>query len=526
MKSKPRGASSYQLPMIYRTLQFPSPRNSPPIHNGFLELPSIEPYLPDGADPDAVSSLTSVYRQHCLYTIDNFRYCKSNEFFESYKSLCGLLTVPGIKLLMHPKIAPWIKECDWLKYQKMMPVLDGTVLSQVPPKVMNHMDLIRMHLCDRVSDYFQNQPQHVQDAMLGPATIFTSLLQRMLRVHRSALDVASTLDNDANRDQLWSDWVCHVDPMYIVQSSLGSSGHNRVLRILTQEVRDILSPLDGSVMIETGTIFDINLPTFANSMHSLPGVDTSNSFVDRLAQFLSSLSTRFPGVDARQLLNYIDVIGNNISRNFTLNGAASLASWWRIKMFIDEMSYWLAEKGGFLEFGASSMTAPNVHTPTMYSGDSGGYGFDGASEAFGHSRPRTAVSAGVDRPSRFGSEDIGNDYRATDSHGHVTSINHTNDINPPITDPNSNEFHHQTNNNSNTTQSFQLEDQHAHPQAHARQISTAVITERRNSFDPDPNLDHDDSGIGMGLDDDFGIEKYGGFVEGVNGSDPADVVVC
>jgi hypothetical protein len=38
---------------------------------------------------------------------------------------------------------------------------------------------------------------------------------------------------------------------------------------------------------------------------------------------------------------------------------------------------------------------------------------------------------------------------------------------------------------------------------------------------------NDDSGIGMGLEDDFGIDtKYNSFVEGVHGSDPADVVVC
>ena len=38
---------------------------------------------------------------------------------------------------------------------------------------------------------------------------------------------------------------------------------------------------------------------------------------------------------------------------------------------------------------------------------------------------------------------------------------------------------------------------------------------------------HDDSGIGMGVDDEFAKGgKYGGFVEGVHGADPADVVVC
>ena len=501
-------------------LKFPSSTNPTARDDGPLQLPSIEPYLPAGADPDTVRSLTSVYRTHCTCTIDNFRFCKSNEFFEGYKSLCGLLTVPGLKLLMHPNIAPWITACEWLKYQKMMPVLDGTVLSQVPTKVMNHMDMIRVHLCDKISECSQNHPAHVRDAMLGPATIFTNLLQRMLRVHRSATDVAGTLNDDAIREQLWTDWVYHVDPYWIISESLigQDRGHNRVLHILTQDVREILGPLDMSTTVGAGTIFDHN-PFSSNDM-SHTEVDVTHSFVDRLAQFLGNLPFRFPGVDARELIAYVHTIGNCVSKNLSLNGAASLASWWRIWIFLGEMGSWLAEKGGFLEFGPETMTVSNIRPPNVYGRGNGGYGFDSASDGFGSSRPRTAAYISVDQQTRFGSEDTGNTYS---NHGHDVGRDTEARPNTSHIDLNAHRFHHhQARSVDNATQALKTEIQ---PQ-HSRRASTINQTAGRASFGPDTGLDHDDSGIGMGLDDDFGMGKFNGFVDPVHGSDPADVVVC
>ena len=520
MKSNSNDTFPTRARTVTRMLKFPSSTSPTARDDGPLQLPSIEPYLPTGADPDAVRSLTSVYRTHCTCTIDNFRFCKSNEFFEGYKTLCGLLTVPGLKLLMHPNIAPWIAACEWLKYQKMMPVLDGTVLSQVPTKVMTHMDMIRMHLCDKISECFQNQPAHVRDAMLGPATIFTSLLQRMLRVHRSAIDVAGTLNDDAIREQLWSDWVYHVDPHWIVSESLigQDRGYNRVLHILTQDVREILAPLDMNTSIGAGTIFDHN--PFVSNVMPHAEVDVTHSFVDRLAQFLGNLPFRFPGVEARELVAYVHTIGNCVSKNLSLNGAVSLASWWRIWIFLGEMGSWLAEKGGFLEFGPETMTVSKVRPPNVYGKGNGGYGFESASDGFGPSRPRTAASTSMDQQTRFGSEDTGNTYsnNAGDM-GHDVKTVH----NPCHPDLSARSFHHhQTRNASNAAQILKPGNQRLHSR-HAGNVNQAA---GRTSFGPDTGLDHDDSGIGMGLDDDFGIEKFNGFIDAVHGSDPADVVVC
>lgn len=484
-----------------------------------MQLPSIEPYLPEGTDPDAVQSLTSVYRGHCLLAIDNFRYCKSTEFFESFKSFCGLLTVPGLKLFQHPNIIPWIQHCDWLKYQKMMPVLESTILSQVPPKVMAHMENIRMHLCDRIGEAFQNQPQHVQDAMFGPATIFTNLLQRMIRVHRAALDVAATLEVDANRDQLWRDWVDHSHVFQVVQNSLTDKGFNRVLHILTRDVRELLSPLNETFSTGLGTIFDY-AADFHPGIHTRPNMDTTHSFVDRLAQFLSTLPQRFPAVTARQLLDHIDVIGNSISRNFSLGGAESLASWWRIKVFTDEMSYWLAEEGGFLESGPESMMIPAPQPITnLYSGNfPNAFDFREPTEAFDISRPRTGGTASMGNPSRFDSEEqSGNEFQRSHSRGY--------DVQKPVIGRN------RTPSDTIRVAPSPCRSSNANvfPESGHSRRGSAVIESAAasNPFGENNVMDHDDSGIGLGPeDDDFGMEKYNGFVDGAHGSDPADIVVC
>ena len=516
LKTRANGGFPLSQQMVNRLLHFPSPMGYSNAMDGPLKLPSIDPYLPEGADPDAAKQLTSVYRAHCLNAIENFRFCKSNEFFDSYKSLCGLLTVPGLRLLGYASIAEWIKQCDWLKYQKMMPILEKAILAQVPSKVMSHFDTIRVHLCDRISDYFQNQPDFIKEAMLGPATIFTSLLQRMLRVHRSALDVASALESDANRGQLWSDWVTLVDPLYIVQTSIMKVGHKRVVYMMAHEFREILSSVQLADLNIGGTIFD---PYYQDSLaatlkHPRPVVDLSLGYVDRLTRFLSSLPSRFPGVDAKYLLHYVDLVGNSISRNLTMNGAESLSTWWRIKVFLDEMSYWLAEKGGFLVFGPESMGVPFSPTAQhFFHGGNGSFDFDDGNDDLAQSRPR---AADVDARSRFGSEDVTNGG----SRNHNRDIQREHSITAAITNHLQDHpgHHHQ----GNVVRHDQAKGQSQSQSHRPRSESTILGTPSRNSF----GHDQDDSGIGMGLDEDFGMEKYNGFVDTVHGSDPADVVVC
>ena len=492
--------------IISRPLQFPSPLDSPGQSDDQLQLPSILQYLPQGTDADAVTSLTSVYRSHCLLAIDNFRFCKTEKLCDSYKSLVGLLTVPGQKLLAHPRIASWIRECDWLKYQRMVPMLDKVLLTQVPRKAMAHMEHVALNICAWISHFFQNQPQHILDAMLGPANIFVSILERFLRVNRAALDVGSVLESVDNRDQLWHDWVSHVNPHHVIQNALDHHGHVRLLHILTQDVRHLLTPLGATAHLGAGTIFEAPQSPTADS------AEAQSSPLERLSLFLSHLPARFPRLPARALLQNIDIIGNNISRNLTLNGAPSLGNWWRVKLFIDELSYYLAEKGGFLAYGPDSMVpAPRPESRDRFAAQP--FGFDVGGE-FGVERPRTAASVGNGGARHSFSPEIG-------GHGVENGLPQGEDG-----------FERDSRHTTVRHDSQPLQEQgkgHGQEQRQgkaATRRSTREDTVEAESMGGTQHV-HDDSGIGMGLDDEFGLDgRYGGFVGGVHGSDPADVVVC
>lgn len=459
-----------------------------------IELPSIHPYVPVDIDRDVADALTALYRSHCVSVIDCFRFCKEKMFWHHFTSFHGTLTVPVQKLLSHPSIAAWITECDWLMYQKMIRFVAPLALQVVPVRVLNTFRAISTRLTSHVSMTFQNHPQHVRDAKLSPATIFAGLLDRLLRVNASAHAAANLLTNDDNRDKMWYDWVLHVKPTKAVECTLPPSSRvfSRVVQILTHEMRDLVSPVNTYSYNDFGLVFE-SINTASNSIPQQYGsTNTSTEGVlDRWTNFLQNLPQRFPDVDARSLLSYIGAVGSAVLRDITMAQCASFGTWWITKVWVDEMVLWLAEKGGFMEHSPSGRpTATNTavhltHNLSMDMGNDDVLPLD-AGDIFGDSRPRTAASSHPDG-SRFSSVDtgIGTNYQ----HQRQGSTDASNNL----------------------------------PMDAESQATLAGTTDFGTS------QNHDDSGIGMGIDnEDLSMSKFGGFVaDGVNpGSDPADVVVC
>ncbi len=458
--------------MVRRELKFPTLEEVPFRQNEPINLPSIHDYIPPGTDPDVADALTALYRSHCVSVIDCIRFCKEKMFFHHFTSFHGTLTVPVQKLLAHPSIAPWIKECDWLMYQKMIRVVAPLTLQVVPKLVIDTLRTISERLGAHIKTTFQNHPAHVVNAKLTPATIFAGLLDRLLRVNETAHAAANMLCNDANRDQMWHDWVLHVKPLKVVESSLPNCGYHRVLTILTSEIRELLGPVSTPPYLEAGTIYEnASLASGTVNHQSYQAGNSTEGVLDRWTNFLSGLPHRFPGADARTILQGVGQVGSAALRDITMATALSFGSWWITKVWVDEMVEWLAEKGGFME-----------HTPMAFSTRPTALALDTASDVF-QSRPRTAASSHAE--SRFSSVDV--DFRTAGG-------NYGTNNGEPV----------------QTT-------------ASAEPInSTAGLGHLQN---------HDDSGISLGVsDEDLSLAKYGGFVtDGVPlGSDPAggDVVVC
>ena len=494
--------------MISRELKFPTQQEPPYAHNEPIELPSLQRYLPTGTDPDAANALLALYRTHCISVIDSFRFCKEKMFWHHYTSFHGTLTVPGQKLLAHPNIANWIKECDWLMYQKMIRFVSPLALQVMPPKVTETFRNISDRLSTHISTTFQNHPQHVRDAKVGPATVFAGLIDRLLRVNATAHAAANMLTNDANRDQMWRDWVYYVKPVSVVESSLPGRGYTRTLRILTNDVRELLGPLravsyPGMQQIYTDAASSAGLDTSQQSHHEMDDSSTSG-VLDRWTTFLYDLSSRFPGIDARLLLHCVGEVGSAALRDITMAQALSFGSWWVTKVWVDEMLQWMAEKGGFLEHSPSSMEM----RPQKRTACEAGFGVkDREGEIPGGSRPRTGDSAITNAPSGYGSVDARNDVRR--EYGQLDS-------------------HLQQYKNCHHVPTSTID-------GCAHQNSEEPIPQRVTK-EPDFELmqGHDDSGIGMDVvelprhHEPRTVPDYGGFIaSGVNGaSDPADVVVC
>ena len=289
---------------IDRELRFPTSPDVPFSDREPIDLPPIESYVPEGTDSDTSSALVALYRTHCTSLIDCVRYCREKHFFHLFTSFQGNLTVPVQKLLAQPSVASWITQCDWMMYQKMIRVVAPLTLQVVPPGVMNFLRGVSQRLGSHVKSSFHSHPEHVVNARLGPATIFASLLDRLLRVNLTAHAAANMLCNTANRDLMYEEWCAYVQPVKVVESELPASGHKEVLHILNFEIRELLSPVTNA--------WDSLNDTHAHP----PAPESTEGALDRWTSFLGSLQDRFPQADARMIIQILNQCINLLSPGY------------------------------------------------------------------------------------------------------------------------------------------------------------------------------------------------------------------
>ncbi|KAF2158094.1 hypothetical protein K461DRAFT_274350 [Myriangium duriaei CBS 260.36] len=347
--------------MYEQTLRFPVKSYGDVAGDDSIALPNIHPYCPPKTDVDTAEALVALYRTHCTSLIDCIRFCKEKQFFRLFTSFHGTLTVPVQKLFSHENLAPWIQECDYLMYQKMIRFTSRLTLQAAPPVVITILNNISTNLHAHISKTFQSHPAHVLEAKLKPAATFASLLHRLIRVNAAAHAAANLLTMDANREQMWREWVTMVNPKRVMEGELPDCGYEEVYKILTCDVRSLLEPLQAPPFPDL-PLFSIDNQAYNASENSFgpskdatpetnePGASVSTENVlDRWATFLTALPARFPQASTRTLLHCIQAVGTAALRDITIMGGASYQTWWVMKIFVDEMSLWLAALGGFLE---------------------------------------------------------------------------------------------------------------------------------------------------------------------------------
>ncbi|KAF2272770.1 uncharacterized protein EI97DRAFT_385106 [Westerdykella ornata] len=338
-------------------LRFATSEQMAPEEPAALMLPDITPYLPPRTDPDAAQALVALYRTHCTSLIDSVRFCKEKQFFRLFSSFHGTLTVPVQKLFAQREVVPWIRECDWIMYQKMIRNLSQLTLQVAPPPVLKFLDNVEKNLRPHLCKVFSSLPIHVLEARLEPATLFAHLLRQMLRVNSTAHAAAVLLMSDQNRDQMWADWRRLVNLKRIIENELPHScGHEAVYNILNTEIRGMLLPLRTDVWLPDGTFYQEPVQDATDL--------TNETVIDRIAAFLTRLPSRFPHVPARTILHCVNALGSAALREITVENGQSFQGWWLTKVFIDEMGQWLASLGGFLAHTAPNWS-PLSYSPTL-----------------------------------------------------------------------------------------------------------------------------------------------------------------
>lgn len=344
--------------MIHQMLQFPTDE-VPGIDNESLVLPDIRGYLPVNTDPKVAEALAALYRSHCISVIDSFRFCKERNLLKYFSAFHGTLTVPVQKLLTHPNLAPWIKECDWLMYQKMIAFVAPLTTQVVPKPVLDAFRSISQRLCGHIAETFKTQPSHVSIARLIPAHIFCNLLKHMLDVNQAANAAAAWLCHPDNRNQMWYDFKTLVDPNeMILKANIPTCAEPATAQILKHDVRALLTPLNDADA-STG------LPFFSNpdgpeaiEAHPFP-VETSTgddyNFPDKWISFILNLPLAFSHHRTQCVIEKVDALWDSILHRLTLGGAASFSAWWMTKVFFHEMMVWQAEKGGFMRNTPNSL---------------------------------------------------------------------------------------------------------------------------------------------------------------------------
>jgi regulatory factor X len=388
----PRGlftANTYPQPLSFAEPDVPKD----------ILLPEISQYVPPNHDTDAANALAALYRSHCISLVDCIRYCKQKQFFRLFTSFSGTLTVPVQKLFVNPALADWIKESDWIMYQNMLQSMYNLTLDVLPMPVTRMLDTISKQLRNHITRTFQGHPHHVLEAKLEPATLFSELVARLLKVNSTAHAAAVVLQQQECRETMWRGWVETVNPKKLMESELPGCGQEETYNILTRELLPLLRPVVFMDQYTSGT-------HYRDSLGAKLAEDASESYIDRIGQFVQSIPARFPNAKPRTVVDCVKNLGSAAMRDLTIEQSTSFNGWWLVKIFIDEMIQWLASSRGFMAHRPAHRENQVLRSASVF--------------ANGVHEGSVSVGGGSEHQSRYSS--MGADFAADALVGYQTTV--------------------------------------------------------------------------------------------------------
>lgn len=340
--------------LLARMLQLtPSKAHNNPVDAESLQLPSIHQYLSLGTDADVADALSTLYRSHCISVIDSFRFCKEKNLYRHFSSLAGTLTVPVHRLFIDPEIAPWIEECDWVMYQKMIAFVAPLTTQVVPENVLRSLESISKTLVGHIHSTLKTYPEYLMQSRSLPAQIFSYLLRRFLDVNQSANAAAAWLCHVDNRDKMWEEFAAYVSAEDIVtKSMIPQCSMDSVTSILETRVQELLASIVlPPSQVETGQsgLSAGQEMTHPGQQGSTPMQEQGESpFPEKWVSLIVQLLSIYKFHRTQCIIDRAEALWCAVLHRLTLSGAQSFSAWWMSKVFFMEMLYWQAEKEGFM----------------------------------------------------------------------------------------------------------------------------------------------------------------------------------
>lgn len=320
-----------------------------------IELPDIYEYLSgENYDHHIAKLLHDLYRSYCIDVIDAFRKCKDKSFFNHHSAFNGKMTVPVSKLFNLECLAPWIQECDMRMYKQILRYMTPLVLQDVPEPVWNAFDRISQRLVGYLINSFEEKcPPHVVAAKVVPAARFTNLLRKLRSAQTSTLQLNRMLEAPHARQQMWLDLCAVLDPDLVLQESNAPPECLPVIQgILKHDIRALLGP-DPDPLVEAAEqdptsafaqLFQDSTPVEG----LLSAEDTAADLIVRLVSWLESLPDAFEGHHPQCMLDWRTRFFRSILNQLGGGGAMSYQSWWYFENFLHQMLAFMTELEGLL----------------------------------------------------------------------------------------------------------------------------------------------------------------------------------
>ena len=327
----------------------PSSQESP------IELPDIHLYLVDESyDHHIAKLLHDLYRSYCIDVIDAFRKCKDKSFFNHHSAFNGKMTVPVSKLFNLECLAPWIQECDMRMYRQILRYMTPLVLQDVPEAVWNAFDRISSRLVGFLITNFEEKcPAHVVAAKAVPAARFTNLLRKLRSAQTSTLQLNRMLEVPQTRTQMWLDMCSVIDPDTTLQEcNPPPECSSAVQGILKHDLRVLLGPEPEPLVDAAEHDPASSFARMLQEQTQLEGVlsreDVSADLIVRLVSWLERLPDAFEGHHPQCLIDWQTRFFRSIMNQFGSGGAISYQSWWYFDNFTHQMLAFMTELEGLL----------------------------------------------------------------------------------------------------------------------------------------------------------------------------------